>query len=84
MKTYIHLKNIVEENICQECKLKIIGRNELMSKECKKVCTTLNFIEYFLILASTFTGLVSISSFASLVGIPIEITSFAIGLKFVQ
>ena len=55
-----------------------------MSKECKKVCTTLNFIEYFLILASTFTGLVSISSFASLVGIPIECTSFAIGLKFVQ
>ena len=37
-----------------------ISRNELMSKECKKVCTTLNFIEYFLILASTFTGLVSI------------------------
>ena len=61
-----------------------IGRNELMSKECKKVCTALNFIEYFLILASTFTGLVSISSFPSLVGIPIEITSFAIGLKFVQ
>ena len=55
-----------------------------MSKECKKVCTTRNFIEYFLILASTFTGLVSISSFPSLVGIPIEITSFAIGLKFVQ
>ena len=55
-----------------------------MSKEHKKGCTTLHFIEHFLILASTFTGLVSICSFASLVGIPTGITSFAIGLKFAQ
>ena len=52
-----------------------------MSKKHKKVCTTLNYIEHFLILASTITRLVSIFDFASLVGIPIGITSSAIGLK---
>ena len=52
-----------------------------MSRKHKKVCTTLNSIEYFLILASTITGCISISAFSSLIGIPIEITSSAIGLK---
>ena len=52
-----------------------------MSKKHKKVCTTLNYIEHCLILASTITGCVSISAFASLVVIPIEIMSSAIGLK---
>ena len=33
-----------------------INRNELMSKKHKKVCTTLNYIEHFLILAYTITG----------------------------
>ena len=37
--------------------------------------------EHFLILASTITGYISISAFTSLIGIPIGITSFAIGLK---
>ena len=53
----------------------------MTSKNHKKVCTTLSYIEYFLILASTITGCVSIYTFASLVGIPIGITSSAIGLK---
>ena len=35
----------------------------------------------FVILSSTITGCVSISAFASLVDIPVVITSFAIGLK---
>ena len=52
-----------------------------MSKKHKKVCTSLNYIELFLILASTITGCVFISAFASLVGVPIGITSSAIGLK---
>ena len=43
--------------------------------------TTLNYIERFLVLASTITGCISISFFASLLGIPIEITSSAIGLR---
>ena len=52
-----------------------------MSKMHKKVCTALNYIELFLILASTIAGYISISVFASLIGIPIGITSSAIGLK---
>ena len=58
-----------------------INWNELMSKKYKKLCATLNYIEHFLILVSTVTRCVSISSFASVVGIPIGITSSAIGLK---
>ena len=42
---------------------------------------TLNYIECFLILASAVAGCISISAFVSLVGIPIGITSSAIGLK---
>ena len=83
---------MAEENISQEFRLKNIdetrnylieeiNRNELMSKKHKKVCTTLNYIEHFLILASTITGCISISAFVSLLGIPIGITNSAIGLK---
>ena len=52
-----------------------------MSRKHQKVCKTLNYIEHFLILPPTITGCISISSFASLLGIPIRITSSAIGLK---
>ena len=52
-----------------------------MSKKHKKVCTTLNYIEHFLILASTITRCISISAFTSLIAIPIGITSSALGLK---
>ena len=45
------------------------------------VCTTLNYFEYFLILASTITGCISSSAFASLLCILIGITSHKIGLK---
>ena len=45
------------------------------------VFITLNYIEHFLILASIISGCISISFFASLIGIPIGITRFAIGLK---
>ena len=83
---------MAEENIIQEFRLKNIdetrnylieeiNRNKLMSKTHKKVCTSLNYIENFLILASTITGCVSISAFASLVGIPIGIMSSEIELK---
>ena len=40
------------------------NRNELMRKKHKKVCTTLNYIEHFLILVSAITGCVSIFIFA--------------------
>ena len=58
-----------------------INQDELMSKKLKKVCTTLNYIDHLLILAFIFTGYVLISVFASLIGIPIDITSSAVGLK---
>ena len=81
-----------EENISQEFRFKNIeetrnyfikemDNNELITKKHKKVCTTLNYIEHFLILASVITGCVSISDFGSLVCIPIGITSSSIGLK---
>ena len=82
-----------EENMNQEFRLtkidKIrnylseeINQNELMSKNHKKrVCRVLNYIDHSLIVISTITGCNSISAFAYLVGIPIEIASFAIGLK---
>ena len=50
-------------------------------KSTKKVFTTLNYIEHFLILASTINGRVSTSAFASFVGIPIESASSATELK---
>ena len=46
-----------------------------------KECTELNRNKQLLILASTVTGWVSISPFASLVRIPIGVTSSAIELK---
>ena len=52
-----------------------------MSRQHKKVCYPLNYIEHFLSLASTITGCISISAFAFLLGIPIGITSSVIGLK---
>ena len=83
---------MAEENISQEFRLKNIDetskyfleeirQNKLVSKKCKKVCTTVNHIEHILILASAITGCVSISAFVSLIGISIGITSSAIGLK---
>ena len=62
---------MTEENISQEFRLKNIDetksyfleeikQNELMHK---KVCTTLDCIEHFFILASTITGCISISTF---------------------
>ena len=78
MSQELRLKNIDET---RSCFLEEIEQNELMSRKHKKFCTTLNYIENFLMLTSTITGCISISSFASLLGIPIGITSSAIGLK---
>ena len=52
-----------------------INQNELMSEEHKKVCRVLKYIERLLILISTVAGCVSISPFASLVGVPVGIIS---------
>ena len=53
----------------------------MINKKQKKVCTTLSYIEHFLIIASTVIRCASISSLAFLVGIPIGIKSSTIGLK---
>ena len=92
IEKYCYFKNMAEENISQEFRLKRIDetrnyfleeikQNELMSRKYKKIFTVLNYIEHFLILASIITGCVFISTFASLIGIPIGITSSVIGLK---
>ena len=83
---------MIEENISQKFRLKNIDetrnyfpeeieQNNLMSRKNKMVCTTLNYIEHFLISAFKITGCISISAFASLLGISIGIRSSAIGLK---
>ena len=56
-------------------------QNELMSRKHKQICTTLNYIEHFLILASTNTGCILISAFASLIDVLMGVTSCANGLK---
>ena len=44
----------------------------------------LNYFEHFLIFNSAVTGCVSISASGSSVGVPVGITSSAVGLKFAQ
>ena len=85
---------MVEKNISQEFRfknidktrnyfLKEIEQNELMSKNHKQVCTTLNYNKHFLILTSTIAGCISISTFAFLLGIPIglNICGIAAGIN---
>ena len=83
---------MAEENKSQELRFKKIDetrnyfleeiqQNELMSRKHKKVCTILNHIEHFFILASAVIGCISMLNFASLLGIPIGFTSSEIGLK---
>ena len=63
------------ENISQEFRLKNIdeARNYFLEEikqnelRCKKACKTLNYFEHSFILASTITGCISISAFASLI-----------------
>ena len=78
MSQEFRLKNIdaIKNHFLEEIK-----QNELMSRKHKKVCAALNYIEHFLILASKITGCISISAFASFIGLPIGIRSSVIGLK---
>ena len=86
---------MVEENIRQDLRLKNIDKtrnyfleeieqNELMSRKHKQICTTLNYIEHFLVLASAITGYISVAAFSCLLGIPIGINCSAIGLKICE
>ena len=58
-----------------------INDNDLMSEKYQKTCKYINYVENLLILASTITGCVLISSFSSLVCVPIGITSSAVGIN---
>ena len=51
--------------------VEVIEQNEFASEKHNKICTTLNYIEHFLILASLVTERISISAFDFLVGISI-------------
>ena len=66
MSQKFRLKNIDET---RNCFLEEKKQNKLMSRKHKKVCTTLNYFEHFLILTSTITGCLSISALASLIAI---------------
>lgn len=52
-----------------------------MGKNHKNVCTGLNYIEQLLIFASAITWIVSVSAFSLVVGIPVGIACFIVGLK---
>ena len=58
-----------------------LKKQNLMNKKNWKVCKGLNYIEESLISVSAVTGCVSISVFASLTGIPIDMTSSGQGLN---
>ena len=83
---------MTEKNISQEVKFKNIHetrdylieemkQNELISKKHKKVCKVLNYVEHLVILVSTVTGSISISAFASLVGMPIGTANSAVQME---
>ena len=78
MNQQFRLKKIDE---IRYCLIEEINRNRLMSKKHKNVCRALNYIDHLRIAISTITGYVSISTFASLVDIPIGIASSLIRLK---
>ena len=65
----------------RNCLLEEIKHNNLMSQKYKKTFKYLNYVEHWLILASTVTGCVSIPAFGLLVCLPAGITSFAEGTK---
>ena len=58
-----------------------INHNDLMSEIYNKTCKCLNYVENLLIVASTLSDSASISAFASLVVIPVSITSSPVGME---
>ena len=61
--------------------LEEVKHNDLMGEKYKNTYKYLNYVEYFLFLASTNISYDSVSEFASLVCVPVCITSSAVGLK---
>ena len=61
--------------------LEEVKHNEILSKKQKKTRRYLNYTKNLLILVSTVPGCVSVFTFASLVGVPLAITSSAVTIK---
>ena len=59
----------------QEFRLRKIDKKKLTRKKPKEVCKILNYTENLLILTSTVTECVSIFAFASLIDIPVGVSS---------
>ena len=55
-----------------------------MIEKHKKTFKYLNYVKHLFILPSTVTGCISISVFPSLVCVPVGITNYGVGIKFVQ
>ena len=68
-------------NETRNCFVEEIEQHELINKKDKKVCTTVNYIERFLFLASANTRCILLPAFASLFDIPIGINSSSKLLK---
>ena len=84
---------MAEENISQEFRfknmekaknyfIKEIDQNKLISNKHKKFYITLDYVEQFLNVAPAVTECISVSTFALLLGIPIESKSSALRLIF--
>ena len=58
-----------------------IKHNDLMSEKHKKICKYLSYAEHLLILASTVAGCILTTAFASLVCVPVGITSSVVRLR---
>ena len=58
-----------------------IKHNDLMSEKYKKTCKYLNYVGNLFIIFSTVAGRVSVSTFTSLVCVPVAITISAVGIN---
>ena len=56
-------------------------KHDLTSEKRKRRCGPFNCFEHFCVFVSAISGCVTISPFASLVGVPVGIASSAVGLK---
>ena len=77
-KTWIYNKKIHKT---RSYLLDEVKHNDTMSEKPKKVCRALNYFENFLVFVSYVSGCVWISAFTSFVGVPVGITSSAVGIK---
>ena len=75
-KIQLNCNSLIRNSLIEE-----INQNELLNKKHENIYRVFNYIEHLFILISTATGCISISAFASLVGVRVEITNSARGLK---